>query len=197
MCLQKVRCLHDLWATLVYILCTPHRKTPRWSPFPSIASFSILDRSVRQSGHLRRFHASPRGSAGVQPTKYVCVSSHWAFGCNRSIQNCPPSNLFLSWLTSTLRCQMSEFFDINLMVWTRLICNFCLFMQWHKPHSTISLFTSWDWVSKMMSKLAPAAPAEKGERMGYQRDKRLQGMDKESKSSFETLFFASSLHLTK
>ena len=75
-CLQQIRCLHDLWATLLYILGTPHRKTPRWSPSPLIASFSILDRSVRQSGRLRRFDASLRGSAGVQPTKYVCVSSH-------------------------------------------------------------------------------------------------------------------------
>lgn len=66
--------------------------------------------------------------------------------------------------------------------------NFLLFMLWHKPHSTISLFTSWDWVSKMMSKLAPAEPSEKGEGPLFCPwatscwVQTLQGMDKESKS---------------
>ena len=61
-------------------------------------------------------------------------------------------------------------------------------MQSQKPHSTISLFTSWDWVSKMMSKLAPAAPA------GGRWKDALPAV--ESRGSKETLFFASSLHLT-
>lgn len=108
-----------------------------------------------------------------------------------------PSNLFLSWLTSTLRCQMSEFFDINSMVWTRLICNFGCLCNGTSLTQRFHSSPAGTECRKWCQSLHQQHLQEKGERMGYQRVQRLQGMDEESKSSFETLFFASSLHLTK